>query len=122
MARFALGVSTALATGMGVVGAVASYGEGSFTVGTILVIAVLGGVSVHAVVSPQSYGYPRFTGVFYRVWAAAVPVLAVAALVMGTSSADTAARFAYWSGFGAIALLTGAVVEHRSTRTPVNSR
>lgn len=122
MAHIGLGVSAGLATAMGVVGAVASYGEGSFTVGTILVIAVLGSVSVHAVVSPQSYRNPRFTGAFYRVWAAVVPLLAVAALVTSTSSPDTAARVAYWSGFATIALFAGAVVEHRSTRTTVPTR
>ncbi|WP_152188180.1 hypothetical protein [Georgenia satyanarayanai] len=122
MSRTALGASAGLATVMGIVGAVTSFGERAFTIGTVLIVAALGSVAIHAVVSPQSYRHPRFTGTFYRAWGAGVPVLAVAALVTCASSPDTGQQLAYWSGFAAVALFAGAVVDHRTARTTVSSR
>lgn len=118
MSRRVLGASAVLATAMGVVGALTSFGLAAFSVGTILVIAVLGAVAIHAVRRPDRYGRPRFSGAFYRGWTAVVPLLALVAIVASVSSADVGAQVAYWSGFAAIALLAGAVVEHRSVYAP----
>ncbi|PYG00445.1 hypothetical protein SAMN05216184_10315 [Georgenia satyanarayanai] len=122
MTRIALGASAVLATLMGVVGAVTSFEEGAFTVGTVLIVLALGSVAIHAVLSPQSYRHPRFTGTFYRVWGIGVPLLAVAALVTSAFAPETAQQVAYWSGFASVALLAGAVVDHRTARTTVSSR
>lgn len=122
MSRASLGGATALATAMGIVGAVTTYGEGSFTIASVLVVAALGSIAIHAVLSPQSYRDPRFSATFYRVWAAGVPVLAVAALITSAVSPGLGAQLAYWSGFAAIALFSGAVVDHRSAHPTVSSR
>lgn len=122
MSRIALGASAVLATGMGIVGAVTSFDEGAFTIGTVLIVAALGSVAIHAVLSPQSYRYPRFTGTFYRAWGIGVPLLAVAALVTSAFAPETAQQLAYWSGFASVSVLAGAVVDHRTARTTVSSR
>lgn len=122
MARPALGASAGLATGIGMVGAVVSYGEGAFMIGTVLVLALLGSVSIHAVLSPRSYGDPPFSGRSYRAWAVAVPLLGLAALLTGAASREVAAQLAYWSGFAAIAMFAGAVVAHRASRATAADR
>lgn len=116
MSRIALGASAVLATGMGIVGAVTSFDDGVFTLGTVLVVVALGSVAIHAVLNPERYRHPRFSSSFYRVWATAVPLLAAAALVTVAFSPETAEQLAYWSGFAAVALLAGAVVDHRTAR------
>lgn len=123
MSRTTLGVSAVLATVMGIGGAVTSFGDAAFTIGTVLIILALGSVGIHAVVSPESYRYPRFTtNPFYRVWGVLVPLLAVATLVTAVISPDKAAQLAYWSGFAAVAMLAGAVVDHRTARRAVSTR
>ncbi|WP_454083968.1 hypothetical protein [Georgenia sp. Marseille-Q6866] len=123
MNRIALGTSAVLATVMGVVGAVTTFDEGTFTIGTVLIVLALGAVAIHAVLSPESYHHPRFTtNPFYRVWAALVPLLAVGTLVTCAFSPERAEQLAYWSGFAAVAVFAGAVVDHRSARTTVSSR
>ncbi len=119
MPRIALGASAGLATGLGMVGAVVSHGEGAFTIGTVLVLALLGSVAIHAVLNPADYGEPDFNARFYRVWAATVPLLALAVLLAGAGSPGVAAPLAYWAGFAATAVFAGAVVGHRSTRARV---
>lgn len=116
MSRIALGASAVLATAMGIVGAVTSFDDRAFTIGTVLLVAALGTVAVHAVLHPERYRHPRFSGGFYRTWATAVPLLAVVALVTCAFSSETGVRLAYWSGFAAVALLAGAVVDHRTAR------
>lgn len=123
MTRIALGASAVLATSMGIVGALSLYGEGAFTIGTILVVATFGSISIHAVLSPESYGSPRLGSTFYRVWTAVVPLLTIAALLTAASSPVVAGGVAYWSGFAATAVLAGAVVGRRSsTRASASDR
>lgn len=122
MARITLGASAVLATSMGIMGALFFYGEGAFTIGTILVVATFGSISIHAVLSPESYGSPRFDSAFYRVWTAVVPLLGIAALLTAASSPVVAGGIVYWSGFAATAVLAGAVVGRRSTRATASDR
>jgi hypothetical protein len=122
VSRIALGGSAVLATVMGVVGAVTAFEAGAFTIGTAVIVAVLGLVAIHAVLHPESYRHPRFGGPFYRLWGIAVPLLAVAALVTTAFAPDVAAHLAYWSGFASVALLAGKVVDHRTARTTLSGR
>ncbi|UNX53434.1 hypothetical protein MF406_10505 [Georgenia sp. TF02-10] len=122
MARIAVGVSAGLATVMGIVGAVVRHGPGALAIGMVLVVAALGAILLHAVLNPESYGEPRFSRRFYRVWTAAVPLLAAAALLTNAASSAAASGLAYWSGFAAVAMLAGAVVGHRSTRAADSAR
>ena len=122
MTRVMLGVSAALATGMGIVGAIVTYEDGAVATGLLLVVAVLGSISIHGVLSPGSYGDPGFDGGFYRVWSLLVPVAAIVAIVVAGSSSGTGARIAYWAGLTAVALLAGALVAHRSTRATASDR
>ncbi|MCM3661462.1 hypothetical protein M3148_10755 [Georgenia satyanarayanai] len=119
MNRIALGTSAVLATVMGVIGAVTTFDEGTFAIGTVLIVLALGAVAIHAVLSPERYNHPRYTtNPFYRVWAALVPLLAVSTLVTYAFSPESAEQLGYWSGFAAVAVFAGAVVDHRTGVRP----